>query len=107
MNAQEALKITQTNWADNEPNYLTHIVGYQQKVENAAKEGRVACSVCTVPGQNGGMVDFITSFFEQQGYFVILNPTPTGEYLVSLNWKQEPLGSRPFKEANEISQWIK
>ena len=57
MNAQEALKLSQENWANNERDYLKYVVGYQNKVEQAAKEGRVFCNVGTLPTGNAGLVD--------------------------------------------------
>ena len=104
MNASEALKLSQENWANNEQENLKYIVGFQQKVENAAREGKTICSVAIIPS---GAMDFTSSFFEQMGYFVIFNGTATpNEVLVSLNWKQEPLGSRPYKETIEMNKML-
>ena len=96
MNAEQALKITQENWGENEKQYLTYIVGYQNKVEQAAKEGRVMCSVATIPSGNAGLADFTASFFEQQGFYVQFQGLSSSEIAVAVNWKQEPLGSRPY-----------
>lgn len=104
MNANEALQLTQSNWSENETNYLKYVIGYQNKVEVAARDGKVSCTVAILPTGNAGLVDFTASFFEQQGYFVGFQQTPTGEVSVFLNWKNEPLGSRPYKTANELSK---
>ena len=105
MNAQDAFKLTQENWSENEQKNLAYLVGFQSKVESAAKEGRTSCVVCTIPS---GSMDFAASFFEQMGYYVGFCGTPVpNEVVVSLNWKQEPLGSRPYKEANEFRDSIK
>lgn len=104
MNAQEALKLSQANWAENERKNLSYIVGFQQKVEDAAKEGRTQCTIGVIPS---GTMDFTASFFEQMGYFVGLQGTPIpNEVLVILNWKQEPLGSRPYKESIELNKML-
>jgi hypothetical protein len=104
MNANEALKLTQENWGENENKYLSYVIGYQTKVEQAAKEGKVSCTVAVLPTGNNGLIDFTASFFEQQGFFVGFQGTPTGEISCYLNWKQEPLGSRPWKEAVEFKK---
>jgi hypothetical protein len=107
MNANEALKLTQQNWGENENKYLTYVVGYQQKVEQAAKDGKVSCTVSILPAGNPSLVDFTAAFFEQQGYYVGFQGTLTGEISVYLNWKNEPMGSRPYLEAKELSNSLK
>jgi hypothetical protein len=102
MNATEALKLAQQNWAENEQKNMSYVIGFQNKVEVAAKEGKVQCTIGTIPS---GAMDFVASFFEQMGYYTIFGGTPTpGEILVSLNWKQEPMGSRPYLEAKEFNK---
>jgi hypothetical protein len=106
MNAEEAFGLSKQHWAEHEEDYLKHIIGFQSKVENAAKEGRVACHVTMLPMGSPSLVDFVTAFFEQQGYFVVLNGTSTGEISVGLNWKQLPLGSRASIEATNFRNAI-
>ncbi len=104
MNAQEAFKLSQENWAENEQKNLSYIIGFQQKVEEAARRGDTQCMVASIPS---GQISFTASFFEQMGYFVNFHQAPVpNECLVVINWKQEPLGSRPYKEANEFSKMI-
>lgn len=107
MNANQALKLTQENWSENEDKYLSYIVGYQQKIEQAAKEGKAACSVAILPTNNFGLLDFISTFFEQQGFFVGFQNISSGEVSIYLNWKNEPIGSRAYKTANEFLNSIK
>ena len=106
MNANEALRLSQENWANNEQQYLSYVVGYQSKVESAAREGRTFCNVGTVPSGKAGLLDFTASFFEQQGFYVSFQSISPDEIAININWKQEPLGSRPYKEANEFSKMI-
>lgn len=106
MNANEALKLTQQNWGENENKYLTYVVGYQNKVETAAKEGRTQCIVSVIPSGQVGLMDFIASFYEQQGYYVGFQGMSQSEIGVSINWKNEPIGSRCYKEANELNKML-
>ena len=106
MNAKEALKLTQENWCQNEQEYLKYIVGYQQKVEIAAQEGKISCVVGTLPSGNAALMDFSASFFEQMGFYVGFQGTPTGEVSIYLNWKNEPTGSRPYLESKEINKML-
>lgn len=104
MNANEAFKLSQENWAENEQEYLSYVVGYQNKVEQAATEGRTYCNAAVIPSGNGGLVDFTAAFFEQQGYHVQFQGISPSEISVLINWKQEPLGSRPYLDAKELSK---
>lgn len=106
MNAQEALKLTKQNWCDKEQDYMKYVIGYQSKVEDAAKEGQVTCAVGMIPGNNASVISFVAAFFEGQGYYVGFSGTPTGEAVVTLNWKQEPTGSRPWKESKDFYKSI-
>jgi hypothetical protein len=105
MNAEEAFKISKQNWADNEKEYLVTVIGFQTKVETAAKEGRTNCNVAVIP-RKPAIMDFTASFFEQQGYWVGFQPLPSGEIAVSVGWKQEPMGSRAFNESKEFAKSI-
>jgi len=104
MDALEALKLTREAWSENEEQYLKHYVGYQQKVESAAKEGRISCVVATLSSVTQTLIDFTASFFEQQGYYVNFQQVQTGEVSVILNWKNQPLGSRPWIESQELAK---
>jgi len=107
MNAVDALKLSRQYWAENEDFYMKHVIGYQFKVETAANEGRVTCTVAVLPSGNQSLLDFTASFFEEQGYFVLFQGSQTGEVIVGVNWKQYPLGSRPYSDAQEFHRAIK
>ncbi|MDO8610964.1 MAG: hypothetical protein Q7R95_10570 [bacterium] len=104
MNAQDAFKLSQQNWAENEVNYLKYIVGYQSKVEDAATQGRTSCVVGTIPSGQAGVLDWAANFFEKEGYYVGFQGVSPTEYCININWKNEPLGSRPYKKANEVKK---
>ena len=106
MNANEALKITQENWGENEQKYLSYVVGYQGKVESAAKEGRTQCIVGVIPTGQAGLIDFVASFYEQQGFYVGFQGMSPDEIGVSVNWKNEPTMSRPYQEANKLNKLL-
>lgn len=106
MNAQDAFKLTQENWAENEQKYLTYLVGFQSKVETAAKEGRTQCIVGVIPSGQAGLMDFVASFYEQQGYYVGFQGMSPSEIGISINWKNEPIGSRPYQESKDFSKML-
>lgn len=101
MNAQEALKITQKNWSENYDKYIQYTIGYQNKVEDAAKSGRSGCPLGLVPQD---ALDFVSNFFEEMGYYVIIQNLNPNTFLVWLNWKNFPNNSRSFYKTEEMKE---
>lgn len=87
MNASEAFKLTQKSWELKEQEHLAHIVGFENKIEAAAKLGRVGCAVAIVPD---AALDFVTTYFQGLGYAVVSQPAAGGLYLISLVWSILP-----------------
>lgn len=103
MNANEALELSKQNWAENEQKYLSHVIGFQTKVETAAKAGRTGCPIGVVPTE---CVDFISYYFEGMGYYTILQPASPTDTLIWLTWKNIPDISRAYLETKEMDKFL-
>lgn len=93
MNAAQALQLTKQSWKENEKKWLTNIVGFQEKIESACKEGRAQCPISVIPAVS---LDFISAYFEELGYYVFPSMVSPSEFLITLNWKNLPTMSAPY-----------
>lgn len=103
MYAKQALEITKNKWAENEKKYLSYLVGFESKIETAAKEGRATCPICVIPSIAS---DFVSYYFEQMGYFVFVQPVSAADVLISLNWKTVPYMSVAHIESMEMDRLL-
>ena len=99
MDAETAFELTKTNWAENETELLKHVIGYQEKVETAAKEGKGSCVIGVAPM---AVDDFISCYFERLGFYVMFRQVSQTEAAVTISWKTVPTMSRAYIEQQEF-----
>lgn len=99
MDAKKALEITITNWVNNEDKYLKYVIGYQDKVEKAAEEGKTSCAVGVVPIEHS---HFVTGFYEKLGFYVLYQQVSPTDFVVTLDWHLYPTSSRNFLDNNKF-----
>lgn len=88
MDAKKALELTIHNWCENEETLMQYVIGYHEKVETAAKSGKVNCAVGVVPTEH---LDFVAGFYERLGFYVIFLPVSPTEHAVRLDWHAIPI----------------
>ncbi len=104
MDAETAFELTKTNWAENETDLLKYVIGYQEKVESAAKAGKGSCVVGVIPME---VDDFVSCYFERLGFYVALRQVSQTDAAVTISWKTIPTMSRAYVEQQNFNAILK